>query len=85
MLKYPCLVLDHDDIILRIKDDCIPFEYSSGTEIVPQWKEHSLSELLNRRIRIVVELNGAVLHSISATARPHILQRQRSFSDPQGI
>ena len=66
-------------------DDCIPFEFGSGTAVVPQWKEHSLSELLNRRIRIVVELNGAVLHSISATARPHILQRQRSFSDPQGI
>ena len=66
-------------------DDCIPFEYSSGTEIVPRWKEHSLKEILGRRVRIVVELNGAILHSISATARPHILQRQKSFNDPQGL
>jgi hypothetical protein len=36
-------------------------------------------------VRIVVELNGAILHSISATARPHILQRQKSFNDPQGL
>ena len=66
-------------------DDCIPFEYSSGTEIVPRWKEHSLKEILGKRVRIVVELNGAILHSISATARPHILQRQKSFNDPQGL
>jgi hypothetical protein len=66
-------------------DDCIPFEYGSGTQIKPQWKEHSLKEILGRRVRLVVELNGAILHSCSVTARPHILQPQRSFSDPQGL
>ena len=66
-------------------DDCVPYEFTSGTAVVPQWKEHSLKELLGRRVRIVVELNGAILHSISATARPHCLQPQKSFSDPQGL
>ena len=66
-------------------DDCIPFEYGSGTQIKPRWKEHSLKEILGRRVRLVVELNGAILHSCSVTARPHVLQPQRSFSDPQGL
>lgn len=66
-------------------EDCVPFEFKSGTLVKPQWKAHTLSELLNRRIRLVVELNGAILHSLSATARPCIMHSQRSFSDPQGI
>jgi len=66
-------------------NDCIPFEFNEDVAVRPQWKEHKLEEILNRQIRIAVELNGAVLHSISATARPHICQVQKSFSDPQGI
>ena len=66
-------------------DDCIPFQLDDGLDVKPQWKEHTLSEVLNRRVRIAVELNGAILHCISATARPHIRQQQESFSRPMGI
>ena len=33
-LKYRCLVLDHDDIILRIKDDCVPFDLRERGQIM---------------------------------------------------
>ena len=66
-------------------DDCIPFEFDQGVAVAPKWKEHQLSEVLDRPIRIAVELQGAVLHAISATACPHIAQKQKSFADPQGI
>ena len=41
--------------------------------------------MLNQQVRVVIELNGAVLHAMSATAQPYIVQRQKSFADPQGI
>lgn len=66
-------------------DDCIPFELGDELDVKPQWKEHKLSEVLNRQLRIAVELNGAILHCISATARPHIRQQQKSFAEPKGI
>lgn len=66
-------------------DDCIPFEFDQGVEVKPQWKEHSLSEVLGQQVRVVIELNGAVLHAMSATAQPFIVQRQKSFADPQGV
>jgi len=66
-------------------DDCIPLEFAQGLEVRPQWKEHSLSEVLNQRVRIVVELNGAVLHAMSATARPSTLYAQHSFADPRSM
>lgn len=65
-------------------DDCIPFEMDDGLDVRPQWKAHRLSEVLNRQVRIAVELNGAILHCISASARPHIRQQQKSFSEPKG-
>lgn len=64
-------------------DNCIPFEFDDSVDYHPQWRGHDLSEVLNKRIRIVVELNTAILHCISATARPHIRQAQISFSNPQ--
>jgi len=66
-------------------EDCVPFEFDEGVEVRPQWKEKQLSEVLKRQVRVVIELNGAVLHAMSATARPYIWQPQRSFADPQGI
>lgn len=66
-------------------EDAIPLEYISDVAITPQWREHSLKELIGKRIRLAIDLNGAILHSISATARPHVLQPQHSFYDPQGI
>ena len=66
-------------------DDCIPFEFDQGVNVKPQWKEKKLADAVRQRIRIVVELNSAIIHSMSATARPYIRMPQRSFSDPQGL
>lgn len=66
-------------------DDCIPFEFDQGVEVRPQWKEKALSEALHKQVRVVVELNSATLHAMSATARPYIRMRQISFANPQGI
>lgn len=66
-------------------DDCIPFEYGDSLDVRPQWKERQLSEMLGQQVRVAIELNGAILHCISGTARPHMRQAQKSFADPQGI
>ena len=64
-------------------DECIPFEFGLGIDVRPRWREHQLSEVLNRPLCIVVELCGAVLHAISGTACPAFCMVGRSFSDPQ--
>ncbi|MBQ3074906.1 MAG: hypothetical protein IJC26_02460 [Clostridia bacterium] len=66
-------------------DDCIPFSYGDDTDVVPMWKEHKLFEVLGQQVRVAVELNTAILHCISGTARPHIRQAQKSFAQPWGI
>lgn len=66
-------------------DDCVPFEYDSAVAVRPVWREHRLAEVLGRQIRIAVELNTAILHSIQGTAQPYIIQRQQSFGHPQGV
>ncbi len=66
-------------------DDCVPFELDDSVDVRPQWKEHKLEELLGKQIRIEVELNTAILHCITATAQPFIVQKQRSFAQPEGI
>ena len=62
-------------------DDSIVFEGDS-CHVVPQWKEKKLEELVGEQVRIAVELNGAILHSMTVCARPYIVQPQESFSDP---
>jgi hypothetical protein len=54
-------------------------------DVRPRWKEHTLSEVLEKQLRIAIELNGAILHCISGTARPHVRQAQKSFADPIGL
>jgi len=49
-------------------DDCVPFTASDSVDIVPQWKEHKLAELVGKKVSIVVELKCATLHAISLTA-----------------
>lgn len=66
-------------------DDCIPFEYDDSVAVRPQWKERRLSEALNRQVRVAVELNTAILHCMTATARPHLRQPQKSFAEPIGL
>lgn len=66
-------------------DDCVPFEFNEDVEVRPQWKNKTLADALNQQVRIVVELNSATLHAMSATARPYIRMRQVSFANPQGI
>ncbi len=63
-------------------DDCIPYAYKDGVDVRPVWKEHSLNEVLGRQVRICVELNSAILHCITATARPYIRQPQMSMANP---
>lgn len=66
-------------------EDCVPFSYDDALDARPRWKNHDLAEILNRQIRIAVELNTAILHCISGTARPHIRQAQKSFAEPIGV
>ena len=84
-VRFALMELDGSFIDGFSFDDCIPFEYDDSVEVRPQWKERKLSEVLNRQVRVAVELNTAILHCISATARPHIRQAQRSFADPMGV
>ena len=66
-------------------DDCVPFEFSGGTDVRPVWKEKTLDAALGQQLRIAVELNSSILHSIRATARPFIVQRQTGFGAPYGL
>ena len=45
----------------------------------------TLDAALGQQLRIAVELNSSVLHSIRATARPFIAQRQTGFGAPYGL
>jgi len=58
-------------------DDCVPFKQNDSVDIVPQWKEHKLKELVGKRVFIVVELKSATLHAITLTAKQ---QYQTNFS-----
>jgi len=66
-------------------EDCIPVQLTDSVDVRPQWKTRQLSEVLGRKVRLVVQLRNAELHAITATAQPYIIQRQKSFADPQGI
>lgn len=66
-------------------DDCIPFVMNNDICVCPQWKEHNIGELLGKQIRIAVELNDAILHAVSATARPFNTQLQMGFHDPEPV
>jgi len=55
------------------------------TEITPRWRSHRIEEVLGRQVRVAVELNGAVLHAMSVTARPYIVRPQKSFARPDQI
>jgi len=62
-------------------DDCVPFTGDS-VSAVPNWKNHKLDELKGQRVRISLNLNTAVLYSLSATLRPYIVVRQISVNNP---
>ena len=66
-------------------EDCVPMEFEDNVHFKARFKEHSLKELTGQRVRLSIELNGAVLHCVTLDAAPYISQRQKSFSDPQGI
>jgi hypothetical protein len=50
-------------------DDCVPFTKSDSVDLVPQWKEHTLQELVGKRAYIAVELKCAILHAMTFTAQ----------------
>jgi len=62
-------------------DDCVPFS-GDGVRVTPGWKNAGLGSMLGRQVRVAVELNGALLHSINLTARPCIRAPQIGFHDP---
>ncbi len=51
-------------------------------DVVPVWKGKKLEELPGKQGWVVVELNGAVLHSMTVCARPYIRRPQTGFHDP---
>ena len=55
-------------------DDCVPLGFDDDTAHRPKWKKHNIKEVLGKQVRIVVELNTAILHCISATeiGRAHV-------------
>ena len=63
-------------VFAKLREDILSGRYKENDE---------LKEVLNQRIRIVVELNGAVLHAMSMTARPSIVHSQVSFANPRGL
>lgn len=62
-------------------DDCEPISCDS-TAVTPRWKERNLSELVGKRFRLGIQMDSAILYSISATIRPYIVCLQKSISDP---
>ena len=62
-------------------DDCIPLVNDEIRHPI-SFKEHSLSELVGKRIRLSICMDGAVLHCIEGALRPWIRARQVSINDP---
>ena len=53
-----------------------------GVAVTPRWKNNSLKELIEKRIRFCIELNSGALYSICGSIRPFIVCPQKSISDP---
>lgn len=62
-------------------EDCIPFSGDSLNHR-PVFKNHDISELKGKRVRISVTMDSAVLHCIEAAMRPYIRYPQVSMNDP---
>ncbi len=63
-------------------EDCEPVEFSDEVSFKAKWRR-DVKEILDKQVRISVELNSAVIYSITADAVPYIAQKQKSFADPQ--
>ncbi len=63
-------------------DDCIPAEFTDDTAFKAKWKTKSANEIIDKQVRLSVELNSAVLYSVTLDAAPYITERQTSFSNP---
>ncbi|MGI5895205.1 MAG: hypothetical protein ACOX6P_11560 [Candidatus Merdivicinus sp.] len=50
---------------------------------VPHWKNHSLHELVGKRIRFCMDFSSASFYSLTADIRPCIAYPQQSISRPQ--
>ena len=69
-------------------DDCVPFIQTDSVNVVPQWKNHTLQELVGKRVHIAVELKFAILHAMTMTARPQFPLTgapSRAFWNPEQL
>ena len=63
--------------------DCIPFAGDSLAHD-PQWKEHTLSELKRRHIRLELKMHSAILFAVHGDFRPHhAAVAQVSYGNPK--
>ena len=62
-------------------DDCVPLVEDEIRHALT-FKEHSLDELVGKRIRLSIRMDGAVLHCIEGAIRPWIRYPQVSINDP---
>ena len=66
-------------------DDCVPVEFTDTVDFKMQFNERKLEEISDEQCRISIELNSAIIYSITVDAVPFIRQRQESFTDPHGV
>jgi len=69
-------------------DDCIPLSQADPLDHVPQWKHHTLDEVVGQRVHIAVELKFAILHAMTMTARPQFIEGaapSRGFWNPEQL
>jgi hypothetical protein len=50
-------------------DDCVPFAGSDSVDVVPRWQEHTLQELVGKRVYVAIKLKCAILHAMTGTVR----------------
>ena len=69
-------------------DECEPFAQNDSVDLVPRWKNHTLRELVGKRVYVAVELKFAILHAMSMTARPQFRSNgapSRAFWNPEQL
>ncbi len=64
-------------------DDCVPFTDDSLAH-EPQWKEHTMSELKGKSIRIELKMYNGILFAVHGDFRPdHAAVAQVSYGNPK--
>lgn len=67
-------------------DDCIGFSKTDSTDAKVMFKNAFTDSLKGRRVRFAIQLDGALLYSVSFEGRPFLYcQPQVSFNDPRPL